>query len=306
LWDYIWYRQDIGPWLTLHLIMLSSTTTSSSTPASNIPNDDKDFWKGNKQDASQCPILKDERLYDRWHCTVINLAKTHQVIDVLHDTYVPATDEEKLLFEDKQQFMFNVLDVCLQTDMGLTLVHKHYKTNDAQKVWQELTTYMKASTKAEHSANELLAWLTTAKYDSTWRGPLQGCVLYWINRMKDYDSYCEDADNRFTPKHKLKMLQCSFDGIADLRQVCINAAHNRQTGHSPMTFQQYVPLLLSAPEAYDISLKLRKGIRNIVKPSKLTWCIPTSQIMTLNHHTTLSTHSLLMLPIPNLRYSLVR
>jgi hypothetical protein len=53
---------------------------------------------------------------------------------------------------------------------------------------ESIYAYMKTSTKAEHTANELLAWLTTAKYDSTWRGSSQGFVLYWINRMQEYDN----------------------------------------------------------------------------------------------------------------------
>jgi hypothetical protein len=54
------------------------------------------------------------------------------------------------------------------------------------------------------------------------------------------------------------MLQCAVDGIPDLRQVRINAAHSKQTGNPMMTLQQYTPLLLSASEAYDTSLKIAK------------------------------------------------
>jgi hypothetical protein len=90
--------------------------------------------------------------------------------------------------------------------MGLTVVHKHYETNSAQQVWLEFTTYMKSSMKAEHTANKLLAWLTTSKYDSNWRGTSQGYVLYWLKHIQEYDLYFENEDDKFTPKHKLKML----------------------------------------------------------------------------------------------------
>jgi hypothetical protein len=95
------------------------------------PTEVKEFRKGTKRDASQYPVLKDERPYEQWYRTATNLAKTHQVIDVFDPTCKPSTDYNKLLFEDKQQFVFNVLDTCLRTDMGLMLVHVHYLDDDA-------------------------------------------------------------------------------------------------------------------------------------------------------------------------------
>jgi hypothetical protein len=70
--------------------------------------------------------------------------------------------------------------------------------------------------------------------------------------------YCENEEDNFTERHKLKMLQCAVDRIPDLRQVRINAEHSKQTGKPIMTLQQYTLLLLSASEAYDTSLKISK------------------------------------------------
>jgi hypothetical protein len=99
----------------------ASNVRTNATPVTNtfsIPSEAKEFRKGNKRDASQYPVLKDERLYERWYCTVTNLAKTHQVIDVFNPSYKPITDEETLLFEVKQQFVFNVLDVFFTDRYG--------------------------------------------------------------------------------------------------------------------------------------------------------------------------------------------
>jgi hypothetical protein len=62
-------------------------------------------------------------------------------------------------------FAFNVLEECLQVDKGKTLLHKYHDDIDVQQVCSEFSWYMKTSTKADHHANELLALVTTTKYD---------------------------------------------------------------------------------------------------------------------------------------------
>jgi hypothetical protein len=125
----------------------------------------KDFCKGTKRDVSQYPILKDERQFGKRLQKVLNLAISHQISEVFDTTYRPTAPTDVLLFEEKQQFAFTVLDNCLQINMVITLVHAHHEDNDAQTTWKEFLEYMKNSTTAENSANELLAWLTSTKYD---------------------------------------------------------------------------------------------------------------------------------------------
>jgi hypothetical protein len=64
--------------------------------------------------------------------------------------------------------------------MGITLVKKHHETGDAQKLWTESVTYMKKSTKAQILLANILSWITTSKYDSTWCGPAQGFILHIV------------------------------------------------------------------------------------------------------------------------------
>jgi hypothetical protein len=140
--------------------------------------------------------------------------------------------------------------------MGITLVSYHHDDNDAQNIWITFYTYMKNSTNAENSANELLAWLTTAKYDSTWRSSSQSYILFWLTRIKEYDTYCEIGES-FSGMPRLRMLQCSVDGVQELRQVRINASHSKSEGRPTMTFQQFLPLLFSASAANDNYLKCK-------------------------------------------------
>jgi hypothetical protein len=62
--------------------------------------------------------------------------------------------------------------------MGNTLVRRHQETYNAKLIWKEYTEYMKLSTKAQHDSAKLLSWLTTHKYDDSWKGNTRTFFLY--------------------------------------------------------------------------------------------------------------------------------
>jgi hypothetical protein len=94
-------------------------------------NDVKDFLKGNKRDKSQYEVLKDERQFDNWQGSFIALARTHKIADVLNPAYVPSNTNDRLLFAEKQEFAYTVLDATLRTNMGKTLVRKYRHNSNA-------------------------------------------------------------------------------------------------------------------------------------------------------------------------------
>jgi hypothetical protein len=207
-----------------------------------INNDVKDFAKGIKRDRTQYEILKDERQFETWYLGFIIMARSHDILDVFDDTYVPTADD-KALFEKKQYYAYTVLHHTLKIDMGKIMVRKHKDTGDAQKLWRK-------STKAQILSTDLLSWITSTKYDNSWRGPTQNYILYWLNCISEYDSYCTTA-NTMSDEIKLQLLQNVVKDVSSLRQVRINADHAVAEGRPKMTYQQYIPLLLSAAEAYD-------------------------------------------------------
>jgi hypothetical protein len=233
---------------------IPATNTSSTTV---VPSEVKEFRKGIKRDANQYPVLKNYRNFDNWRRKVMILAQTHQVSDVFtkDPKYVPISSEDVWLLEEKQMFAFIVLEECLQTDRGKPLLQKYHDDNDAQYLWIEFNEYMKSSTKAEHAANKLLSWIPSSKYENNWHGSSENFILYWMASINEYDTYCSEKEDIFSDKQKLCMLQNAVDNSPDLRQVRINAAHAQSEGRPPITYQKYIPLLLSAAEAYDNSVK---------------------------------------------------
>jgi hypothetical protein len=67
-----------------------------------------DFKRGIKHDASQIPILKEQKQLDNWQRTTI--AQTKDVAEKVDPTSAPITVEEKVLFRESQTFVAEVLD----------------------------------------------------------------------------------------------------------------------------------------------------------------------------------------------------
>jgi hypothetical protein len=201
--------------MSLPLTSGKSNTRSSSTITNpSVTNSDvKDFIKGNK-DKTQYDLLKDERQFDTWYLSFLTMARSHKITNVLDESYVPSA-EDKPLFDELVSFTYTVLHHTLKTDMGITLVKKHHRTGDAQKLWSEFISYMKKSTKAQIASTDILSWITSARYDSTWRGTTQTFVLYWLNRVLEYDSYCTTT-TMLNDEVKLQLLQNAVKEVTSL------------------------------------------------------------------------------------------
>ena len=73
----------------------------------------------------------------------VEASKSHEHSDDLDPTYTLGSEpEQKELFEAKQTFMFSVFNANLLTDMGDTIVRKHFTTTGAQAVCQDLSDHM--------------------------------------------------------------------------------------------------------------------------------------------------------------------
>ena len=85
------------------------------------------FKKVIRREIAAYPSPKDERYFDGFKRSVFIVAKTHECNEVLDPTYNPGSEpEEQELFEVKQTFMFSVFNANLQTDMGKTIVRRHF------------------------------------------------------------------------------------------------------------------------------------------------------------------------------------
>ena len=139
----------------------TSTTFIPSNPSSKGTNPfnrspAEEFKKTVKRDKAHYKALKTDKQWDSWNRSTISTARTHGCEDVLDSKYVPRTQEDKDLFDEKQKFMYSVFEDYLQTDKGKYYVRLYAKNYDAQAVYKGLSHYATSSTQASLDSSALL------------------------------------------------------------------------------------------------------------------------------------------------------
>ncbi|HEY9301115.1 MAG TPA: hypothetical protein VIQ31_33095, partial [Phormidium sp.] len=97
---------------------------SSPSHAPNVPSvvntqkmELESFKRSIKRDATIYPTLREDKDWDNWNRAMLSLARTHDVSEIFDPKYVP-TNDTKDLFDQKQMFMYSILNRVVLTDMG--------------------------------------------------------------------------------------------------------------------------------------------------------------------------------------------
>ena len=209
------------------------------------------FRRGIKRDPSLFPDLKDEKFNDNWHRSFTNQARAQDVMEVLDTNYVPTTQEQRDLFEEKQKFVYAILEAKVKTDRGRALVREHEHDFDAQAVYRKLKEHHLQSTKAQIDSSTILSYVTSARLgNGDWKGSTEGFITNWQNQVRLYERLVPQADH-FSNGQKRIMLQNAVYPIEELRQVKNTADLEKAKTGTDLSYDQYSALLLSAAAAYD-------------------------------------------------------
>jgi Tfp pilus assembly pilus retraction ATPase PilT len=110
-----------------------------------------------------------------WKQSTLAQARAQDIADVLDPAYAPSQVEDKLLFEEKQKYLYAIFEQKLQTDKDKALVHEYEVMLDAQAVYAALLDHYTKSVKASLDQSLLMVYITTIKIgDGSWRAK---CVL---------------------------------------------------------------------------------------------------------------------------------
>ena len=177
-----------------------------------------DFRRGIKRDQSHYTVFKEDKQWDSWRRATISTARAHACDEVFDPSYKPKDKENKDLFDEKQKFIYSVFESILRTDMGKYFVRQHEHDYDAQTVFCKLEQYAVASTQATIDSSGLLAYLTSAKLDSHWRGTAQSFILHWCDKLRTYEDLIPKTDH-FSDAVKMSLLQNTVTSVNALHQV---------------------------------------------------------------------------------------
>ena len=111
-------------------------------------------------------------------------ARAQGVDDVLDGSYVPRNEEELKLFQEKQKYLYAILETKVKTDRGKLIVRKYDQDYDARSVYLELCEYHTKSTRAAMSAAALLSYITSERLGTgQWKGTAQGFITHWQEQV---------------------------------------------------------------------------------------------------------------------------
>jgi hypothetical protein len=191
---------------------------------------------------------------------VIAQARAQDVADVFDPTHCPTQPDEKLLFEEKQKYVYAVFEQRLLTDKGKALVREYEATSDAQAVYSALIDHYTKSVKASLDQTQLMQYLTSIHIgDGTRRGSAASFVLHWQDKVREFEKL-SDTKHHFSDELKMILLQLAVHPLTELQQVKTMADQNKVNG-VPLTYDNYFKLLYSAAINYDEQFAVKKLAR---------------------------------------------
>ena len=212
------------------------------------------FKRGIKRDASLYPTLKDQKHWNNWNRSVIAQARAHDVSEVFDVNYSPNNQDDIALFNEKQSFVYSVLNKVVMTDQGKSFVREHEKDYDAQAVYRKLVDHASKSTAAELAKDSLIEYLSTMKLDSRWKGTTEGFILHWREQMRLLEDMLP-LEQHYDSLVKKRMLESAVRQVPELANVK-NIENNLVAGGQPAPdYDKYCSMLMSAAVQRDDSLK---------------------------------------------------
>ena len=138
---------------------------------------------------------------------------------MLNPSYTPSTPAEKELFNEKQKFVYAILESKVLTDRGKAIVREYEDTFDAQTVYAKIVEHHLRSTKAMMESSTILSYITSIRLGSgEWNGTVEGFIHHWINQVWLYERQVPVSDH-FSDGQKRIMLENCVHPITELRQV---------------------------------------------------------------------------------------
>jgi hypothetical protein len=137
--------------------------------------------------------------------------------DILNPNYKPATPTEFVLFDEKQKFMYAVLEAKVETAKGKSILCTYKASYDAQKAYTDVKDYHLTSNSALFGANNIMEYLTSARInDGSWHGSMENFIIHWHNQLRLYE-HLVLAAMHYKEKQKLAMLQVAVHPLRELR-----------------------------------------------------------------------------------------
>ena len=219
-----------------------------------------DFQKSIKRDKAHYSVLTNESNWDEWKRSTIATIYAHGCQDVIYSTYAPSTPSEVALFQQQNNFMYDVFNTVLKTPMGKHYVRASESTRDAQQVWTSYMKYMRTSSRADSELEDLMSSLTSLRLTPSYKGTSLDFIVEWLDKLRQYEDMTPQSSH-FPEPMKKAMLQNAVSNLKAFGDVKMaeNIEIAKQRG--PIPYSEYVVLLQNSAANYD-KRNLASHLRN--------------------------------------------
>jgi hypothetical protein len=174
-------------------------------------------------------------------------------------SYKPTTPTDNDLFQEKQKYLYAVLESKVEMTKGKAIIHKYESTFDAQKAYADRTDHHLNSTKVSLNSTKILGYIASAKIgDGSWHGT--AVIRSWQEQVRLYE-HLVPLSGHCSDEQKLSMLQTAFHCLQELCLVKATAALLKTRTKKDLDYNAYTTLLLSAATDYDSKHMIYKGKR---------------------------------------------
>ena len=111
--------------------------------------------RSTNRDPSRYPVITDDKSWKKWKRDFTSAARIDRVNRLLDPHFFPRPGKDTELFEEQQQYLFDVLLWTLQTEKGKAMVRKHQEKHDAQRTCAEIFKFWSTSSSTSLSSSDL-------------------------------------------------------------------------------------------------------------------------------------------------------
>ena len=145
----------------------------------------ENFEKGIKRDPTAFKVLKDPKLFRKWLDATQATAKAQGVFEAFNPDYTPVTDIDKMLFMLKQEYGYSVIQNCVQTLAGNTIVKKFASSSNCQSAIRELIKMHEQGITGKMNVKELEDKIRELRLNDKYTKPLHSFLVYFSSQLLD-------------------------------------------------------------------------------------------------------------------------
>ena len=214
-----------------------------------------------KPDISLFPYLRDGSRFMYWYKEHLTIAHGTNLAECTNFNYMPSASEYRS-FINKCKWHFVIIDKTVHTTEGRDIIERYRPSHDGRITLYMLLRFYAQATSTHLRARDLMEKLATVRLTSSWSKPYVDFIAWFIRTARQYNETVVQDTDRLHMTVLRAMLERSVSACTPLAEIKQRELYSLAQGNAPLTFNQYVALLMSAAQVLDSKRGTRLPSRN--------------------------------------------